>query len=88
MRASCNKSKGACGCTIESGCGIGRLTIVSESRREQKSDLEAEKAAAEKKREETLKQLAAEEALAAEAKIQAQAEAKKNSGTSEKTSSR
>lgn len=52
-----------------------RLSLNQEESK--KSDLEAEKAAAEKKREETLKQLAAEEALAAEAKIQAQAEAKK-----------
>lgn len=52
-----------------------RLSLNQEESK--KSDLEAEKAAAEKKREETLKQLAAEEALAAEAKKQAQAEEKK-----------
>ena len=52
-----------------------RLSLNQEESK--KSDLEADKAAAEKKREETLKQLAAEEALAAEAKKQAQAEEKK-----------
>ena len=50
-----------------------RLSLNQEESK--KSDLE--KAAAKKKREETLKQLAAEKALAAEAKKQAQAEAKK-----------